>query len=501
MALLLFLITFISEIDEHNLDASSGFKIIGTSSYRFGNSVDMVGDFNGDGVVDFVIGSSHWWTIPDPKDPEYDIVVNGNGRSYVLFGAETISDISLTTSISHDSGFFVDGLSLGDQLGKTVKGIGDINGDGLSDVLIGSPGNNTSYIIFGSHLNFSSEFDLNSLNGSNGFLINHYSDAVDGNNDLNQDGIDDLILGTSVIFGSVNGFGTTFDITSINGTNGFNIIIGENITHINFIGDINGDGLTDFALATEESIYPTGSNLEREGAVYIIFGSTDGYLLNLNVEAHINQGKGFYISGTDFFQVLGLGFDGIGDFNSDGIDDFAISERDYRDRNYIVFGGQEFGERFLLQDLNGSNGFYFHADGRHISSIGDINNDGADDFSICDETHNPVSLQSGICHTLLGQHQDSFVLNLYDTDLDGNNGFSVVGDNYLGRLGSSISGGADINNDGIDDLIIGAAGTSYINSYRGELYVIFGQQGDDRIFYDGFDHESNQSKIQKLQSN
>ncbi|WP_036532915.1 integrin alpha, partial [Neosynechococcus sphagnicola] len=105
--------------------------------------------------------------------------------------------------------FFINGRTGGDASGHSVSSAGDINGDGIDDLIIGAvradPNGKTnagqSYVVFGTTSGFSSTLNLSTLNGSNGFVINgiNASDfsgqSVSGAGDVNGDGIDDLIIG------------------------------------------------------------------------------------------------------------------------------------------------------------------------------------------------------------------------------------------------------------------------------------------------------------------
>ena len=128
-----------------------------------------------------------------------------SGQSYVIFGSKSrwSSPISLL-SLNGANGFILNGINFGDQSGNSVASAGDVNGDGIDDLIVGAPSllvTGQSYVVFGSNKSWSSPISLSSLNGNNGFTINGINAgdqsgwSVASAGDVNGDGIDDLIIG------------------------------------------------------------------------------------------------------------------------------------------------------------------------------------------------------------------------------------------------------------------------------------------------------------------
>jgi hypothetical protein len=114
-----------------DLDGSNGFVISGLSSYeRLGSSVSGAGDVNGDGFDDLLVGAP----IATP-----DGLQNPAGSSYVVFGKGGRFDVSLNVSdLDGSNGFVINGINLYDSSGSSLSGVGDVNGDGFDDIIIGS---------------------------------------------------------------------------------------------------------------------------------------------------------------------------------------------------------------------------------------------------------------------------------------------------------------------------------------------------------------------------
>jgi Ca2+-binding RTX toxin-like protein len=606
-----------------DLNGSNGFVINGINAGDYLGSVSNAGDINGDGIDDLIIGAFR--ASPNGQ--------SAAGSSYVVFGNNSgLSASPNFSSLNGSNGFVINGINSRDYSGVSVSSAGDINGDGIDDLIIGASGASpngqdragSSYVVFGTNGGFDASLDLSSLNGSNGFVINginsgDYSGrSVSSAGDINGDGIDDLIIGANradpngqsnagssyVVFGTNGGFNASLDLSSLNGSNGF-VINGINSrdysgTSVSSAGDINGDGIDDLIIGAR---YADPNGQERAGSSYVVFGTNGGFDASLDLSS-LNGSNGFVINGNAF-DSLGTSVSSAGDINGDGIDDLIIGAfraspngQSAAGSSYVVFGRSSgFGAGFDVSSLDGSEGFVINGINRYdysgssVSSAGDINGDGFDDliigasgadpngqeragssyvvfgFASPTPTNKPpvavndtatteeetavnisvlandsnflrvtaidgrtvvvgtaITLSSGALVTLnadgtltydpnaqfealaVGESgTDSFtytinfdgsltntatvnltingvndapnvlisVFNL--SSLNGSNGFVINGINAFDRSGTSVSSAGDINGDGIDDLIIGASGADPNGQYNaGSSYVVFG---------------------------
>ena len=398
------------------------------------------------------------------------------------------------TSLNGNNGFVVNGINSNDWSGNSISS-GDINGDNITDLLIGAPyapspatEPGQTYVIFGSKSLFPASIDLSSLNGTNGFVVqgNNYDESglSISSGDMNGDSITDLFICgplCHVIFGSRSPFPASFSVSNLNGTNGFTINgSGSSISS----GDINNDQITDLFIGAYYE--PSGM---AQGKIYVIFGSRSFFPAIFSL-SNINGINGFVVNGIDTNDHAGYSIDS-GDINSDKITDLLIGAPGAprgrnRGQGYVLYGSKNpFPASFNLTSLDGTNGFAVNginngdSFGSAISS-GDINDDHIDDLLIGAPSA-PSGNYIGQCYVLYGS-KNQFPANFNTTSLNGTNGFVINGINIDDVFGSSISSG-DVNDDNITDLLVGAPEAPAGQSW-GQSFVIFGSRNTFPAIFD-----------------
>lgn len=521
-------------------DGSSGFVLAGIDvSDHSGFSVSAAGDVNGDGIDDLLIGAYE----ADPGGR------SSAGESYVVFGSTQgfpalfqLASLEPAGGGDGSRGVVLAGSGSNDFSGRAVSAAGDVNGDGIDDVIVGVAfadlGGRVlagkSYVVFGSTQGFPAIFQLASLepqgggDGRRGFVLPGIREddlsgfSVSAAGDVNGDGIDDLIIGAFqagasgagegyVVFGSTQGFPAVFPLVKLypagggDGSQGFvltGIHGGDRAGYsVSAAGDVNGDGIDDFVVGAYLADPGGDSNA---GESYVVFGSTQGFapvfLLATLYPARGGDGsRGFVLTGIDANDNSGSAVSAAGDVNGDGIDDLIVGAHHgdpdpEAGESYVVFGSTQgfpaivpLGSLFPAGGGDGSRGFVlagidaFDDSGRSVSEAGDLNGDGIDDVIIGAPDADPVGPSSGESYVVFGSTQGFPAIipldSLYPTGGgDGSQGFVLTGIHVYDEAGRSVSAAGDVNGDGMDDLIIGAHGADPDGRvHAGASYVVFGR--------------------------
>ncbi len=279
------------------LAGPEGGQMIGLNlGDRTGYAVAGVGDLNGDGFDDLVIGSPYADRL-EAGNPLF-----GSGASYVVFGG--FDALPGLADLDGTNGFRLEGLRPFDRSGFAVSSAGDVNGDGLDDLLIGAPADldvpvtpGEAYVVFGRAEAYPVQINLGLIDGSDGFVIqgiaglDHAGFSVSSAGDVNSDGLDDLIIGAPfadrqpsvgnllfgsgesyVVFGRSSDFPDRLLLGTLSDSDGLLLQGDAAFDHsglsVSSAGDINGDGFDDMLIGAPSDF----QNSFRPGRAYAVFG-------------------------------------------------------------------------------------------------------------------------------------------------------------------------------------------------------------------------------------
>ncbi len=339
--------------------------------------------------------------------------------------------------------------------GISTKNAGDVNNDGFEDVIIGASYNpninpiGKAFIYFGGIIMDTIPdviFQNQTPNDNFGF-------CVDGAGDVNGDGFDDVIIGAG-LYVSASGYGRAYiffggasmdnipDVT-IQGAPGDGYLA----YFVSNAGDVNGDGFSDVIVNGSHNDY---------GRVFLYFGGASmDSIPDITFEGELQ---------TDHFSFGELSK--LGDVNNDGFDDVFIASVNYpcyscpsRGKVYLYYGGMSMdnvADLTIMGENTGQNYFGASKEG------GDINGDGFVDLIVSDPnwgiygTGNIGRLYVFYGGVSMDTIPDKIIRGQFDDD------------NFGANVTSS-----DLNNDGFDDIIVGASKFQY-PVYQGKVYVYLG---------------------------
>ncbi len=482
-------------IDLSTLDGADGFRIAdSTAEQSAGSTVSIGGDLNGNQHADVVIGS-------EPSVASSSFVIFGKGTGFAadilvnaLNGADGFRADHSGLAGAGSSGVAGIGDINGDTLDDMAAGLPTASPD-----LRGGAG--STHVIFGDQASLSAVVNTTTLNAASGFTIDGETasdasgTAVARAGDMNGDGIGDIVIGAVgsglaggafVVFGSTSGLGD-MALDALDGVDGFQIngaAIADGVgVAASTAGDFNGDGLADLLIGAPS--VDNGLDLTA-GAAYLLYGKESGFDATFDL-ATLDASDGFVISGGGTTATLGAAVSTAGDINGDGKADIIIGAPlaagpagADAGKVFVILGSDSIGATLDVSTLDGTDGFRLDGSsgsgkaGNAFSAAGDLNGDGLADIIIGSEA---AASGRGEAHILFGK-SDGFASSIDLSCLADADGISISGIGSLDNLGASVGGGGDVNGDGFDDVIIGAPGhNNGLILNVGESYVIFGFDG------------------------
>lgn len=418
-----------------------------TAGAVFGSNVATLGDIDGDGYSDIIVGA---YLAAYPTFQE--------GAAFVYRGSPTGIIPVFRHRLERNQG--------GAHFGRAVASAGDVNGDGYDDVIVGAPqfvwttggdDQGAAFIWYGGPGALGAgpnPVPALTLYGS-GVNDGAFGWSVGTAGDLNGDGYSDVAIGAwfdniggpagegvaRVYMGGPTGLDPTpvveFESNQANATMG---------RWVGTAGDVNGDGYGDLLIGIPRFSNPQS----QEGIVRLYFGGPTGIANPPSITFDING------VGANFGECLST----AGDINGDGYSDIIIGAFLYSNTGAAaVFMGGPYSTS-LSPSLLGSGGSANARKGQAVANAGDVNGDGYADALVSSPFASNGQANEGLVHLHLGGPSGLSPVPLVQFEANVANA----------QYGASVASAGDVNGDGYADVLIGAP----TSGAGGRAYVYHG---------------------------
>jgi hypothetical protein len=382
---------------------------------QFGWIARDVGDLDGDGVHDVVTSAPTWGRTPDGSAP-------GRVYAYSSGGGALL--------------WRVDG-NPGDQLGLGVEAGGDVDGDGTPDVLAGAPWGDRAVVLSGrdGHV----VLELQARQSGEGFG-QHVADL----GDVNGDGLADFVVGAPLNDAAGEDAGRAYVFSGADGS-----------PLLTLTGEEPGDRFG-----------ATSGGGMREGRMTLVVGAPgagEGDRGRVYVHRELDERPSFVIdSDPEGVQLGGMFVSAVGDVDGDGVTDVYASDWPGNGADGLQGAGRIYvhsgasGRRIhTLTGEAAGDGF-----GIGVADAGDVDGDGHADLVIGAWQHHEAAPSGGKVYVYSGA--DGSLLRT----LTG----KVMGE----TLGFDATGVGDVDGDGILDLLLTSAWSAVSGAHSGRMFIVAG---------------------------
>lgn len=429
---------------------------------KSGAAVSTAGDINGDGFDDIIVGAYL------RSDTHYE-----QGAASVYLGSQN--------GLSQTPSWEVLGEGSEEHFGRGVRDAGDVNGDGFGDIIIGAPhlsidpnvpSTGYAHVYLGSAQGLSQAADWRAASRQFGDRLGR---TVGSAGDINGDGFDDVFVGAyyhdinktneggmALYLGSAEGLSRHHNWAYVSGNTEAGLGWSADTA-----GDVNGDGFDDMIAGAP--FYDTQRNqiTSQDGKAYAWLGSPEGLPETPSWTATIPE------RGSNYGRAVST----AGDVNGDGFDDVLVGARHYDGSP----NGRGQGAAFLYYGsatgLSSTPDWIGYAEfgrsqfGTYLSSIGDLNQDGFDDFIIGAASAYRGEIDEGAVYVFLGSAKGPS--SRHDLVLESQQAYA--------EIGYSIWRAGDVDGDGFPDIIAGAHDYDTPSKNAGRSFVYSGAKLNERL--------------------